>query len=233
MELSTKVYVFPLFSLLLLLSQYSNLYFVTADSRQPEATTTRRRKTLLRRGDRSENNHRDLLETGQNIARSLGEKELLVIRIESDNSTTASEEQLFNDVFDDEVTVSKQFEACSRGKLTMKPAQNQNKNITNGVTTVKLDSVVGKTAKQVYLAIEEQGPTRFGKELSEFDQVMICMPIGVLNHENQKRWTAFAAAPMKYRKFITIYSDEWCSSVSAGMHEIGHTFGLDHANEGN
>ena len=231
MKLSTKVYVFTLFSILLLL-QYSNVYFVTADSRQPEATT-RRRNTLLRRGDTSESN-RDLLETGQNIARSLGEKELLVIRIESDSSTTATEAQLFNDIFDDEVNVSKQYEACSRGKLTMKPAQNQNKNINNGVTTVKLDSVVGKTTEEVYLAIEEQGPARFGKELSEFNQVMICMPLGALVNNNGKltdKWIAFVPGKRPYLQFMSIYSDEWCSSVSAGMHEIGHTLALQHAGE--
>ena len=96
------------------------------------------------RGAHPEANSRRLFEMGpSNVNRSMGEKELLVVRIEAnDSSTTASEKQLSDHIFDDEVTVSKQLEACSHGKLTIKPATG--KNIKNGVTTVEFDFIMEK-----------------------------------------------------------------------------------------
>lgn len=33
--------------------------------------------------------------------------------------------------------------------------------------------------------------------------------------------------------WLSVYKDEWCNSLSAGMHEVSHNLGLDHAWEGN
>merc|ERR1719183_1162491 len=31
--------------------------------------------------------------------------------------------------------------------------------------------------------------------------------------------------------YLSVYNDSWCSSLSAGMHELGHNMGLGHAGE--
>jgi hypothetical protein len=33
--------------------------------------------------------------------------------------------------------------------------------------------------------------------------------------------------------WLSVYKDEGCNSLSAGMHEVSHNLGLDHAWEGN
>ena len=146
-----------------------------------------------------------------NIARSMGTKTLLVIRVESpalalslsssnsnanananayahskySGSTTASQDQLIQDIFGNEGTNNKedgvssssslvsQFRACSHGKLLLQPAttattvvatdpgqdpeQGRPTTIKNGVVTVQLDeSVVGRTTQEVYQDIEAQ-----------------------------------------------------------------------------
>eukprot|EP00536_Pseudo-nitzschia_multiseries_P003495 jgi/Psemu1/7912/gm1.7912_g len=183
---------------------------------------------------------RNLLELGSlNTARYLGEKELLVIRIEAqDSSTTLSESDLRRDIFESEVNLPNQYEACSRGKLKFKPAQGTN--INNGVATIQLDKVVGKMGYtsndgSVVKEIESKALSLFGRAFRQFDQVMICMPPGVTVVNPQgavtDKYTAFVPGDKPYAFFLSIYNDEWCTSLSAGMHEVGHNLGLNHAGE--
>jgi hypothetical protein len=168
------------------------------------------------------------------IDRSFGEKELLVIRIQAaDSSTTATKAQLFQDIFDDKANLSKQLKACSHGKLTMKPATGRN--IDNGVTTIQLNSVVGRTTQAIINEIDSDATSLFGRALNQFDHVMMCMPPGTMflngKGQNTDGWHAYVPGDHRYASFMSVYNDQWCSSVSAGMHEIGHNLGLDHANE--
>ena len=178
---------------------------------------------------------RSLVETGtSNANRSFGEKDLLVVRIEAkDSSTTATEEELIGDIFDDEITFTKQMNSCSHGKLTINPATG--KNINNGVTTIKLNHVVGRSTDSIIEAIDADSISLFGKALNEFDHVMFCMPPGMIfvnsNSEATKSWQAYVPGHWRYTNFVTVFNDEWCSSISAGMHEIGHNLGLEHSNE--
>jgi hypothetical protein len=208
---------------------------------RPLTQTTTTTATLRGNDDRNDSSnsnsrHRDLLEVSSpNKDRASGKKELLVIRIESpDGSTTASEAQLFNDIFDDEVNISKQYEQCSHGKLKFQPARG--KNIHNGVTTVMMSKgAVGRNTKEIYNELSTNAVSLFGRPLQNFDEVMLCMPKGTtLENSNGRftqQWIAFVPGEYPYYNFLSIYNDEWCSSVSAGMHEIGHTLGLQHANE--
>ena len=174
------------------------------------------------------------------VHRTFGEKELLVIRIEGKDgpSTTASKEQLINDIFNDEtIGVSKQFAACSKQQFLLQPAGGS-PNIENGVITVELETVEGSTTQSIYREIERLSLNTdyFGRKLEEFDQVMICMPQGVVKPElneqkNGGKWLAYVPTEMPYKNYMSIYNDEWCSSVSTGMHEIGHTIGLGHSGE--
>lgn len=169
-----------------------------------------------------------------NSNRSIGQKELLVIRIEArDSSTTATEEQLFDDVFNGEITFTKQMNSCSHGKLTINPATGQN--INNGITTIKLDNVVGKSSDSVVEEVEKDAVLLFGRSLNEFNHVMFCMPYGTLfkngKGELSTTWHAYVPGDWRYTNFVTIYNDRWCSSISAGMHEVGHNLGLEHSNE--
>ena len=56
------------------------------------------------------------------------------------------------------------------------------------------------------------------------DHVMYCLPPGTMPYigyawtEGRNRW-------------LSVYSDNWCTYLSSQMHEIGHSFGLSHSGE--
>ena len=204
------------------------------DPSKDSSTNTRKELRGRNRRRLRHRRRRNLLETGtSDIHRSFGEKELLVVRIQaSDSSTTASEEQLYRDIFANDVTLTKQLEVCSHGQLTMKPATGNN--INNGVTTIQLNKVVGRTTDDVVKEIENKSASLLGRALNQFNHVMVCMPNGIKKitlGEVKDTWHAYVPGEHRHTHFLTIYHDDWCSSVSAGMHEIGHNLGLDHSNE--
>lgn len=173
--------------------------------------------------------------------RAIGEKELLVIRIDGrdGSSTTASRESLINDIFRNRINVSKQFAACSKNQFLLRPAEGS-PNIQNGVVSVQVDRVQGMDAAVIYQEIEllSTSTNYFGRPLEEFDQVAICMPPGVTTprmedeqHQDSNNWIAFVPTELPYNTYMSIYNDEWCSSVSSFMHEVGHTLGLKHSEE--
>ncbi len=190
----------------------------------------------------SKNTKRELVPSGppKISNRAFGEKELLVIRVEGKDgsSTTESREKLIENIFTDEISVSNQFAACSNNQFLIRPAEGS-PNIDNGVITVEVDKVTGVDAAVIYQEIEtlSLSTNHFGRPLEDFDHVAICMPPGVttlrLEEEQQenRKWIAFVPTESPYTTYMSIYNDEWCSSVSAMMHEIGHNLGLQHSGE--
>lgn len=227
-----SIFYFSFFSLIGIFASAEHAIIRSSSSREPLATGRTSLRALVGNGALLETTT-ETIDTS-NFDRTVGEKELLVIRIQaSDSSTTATKTQLFQDIFDDKVNVSKQLKACSHGKLTMKPATGRN--INNGVATMQLNSVVGRTTQAIINELDNDALSLFGRALNQFDHVMMCMPPGTnfLNGSGRimDGWQAYVPGDHKYSSFMSVYNDQWCSSVSAGMHEFGHNLGLDHANE--
>ena len=227
-----SIFYFSSFSLIGIFASAEHAMTRSASSQEPLSTGRSSIRALVDNGALFETTAETI--NPSNFDRSIGEKELLVIRIQaSDSSTTATRAQLFQDIFVDKVNLSKQLKACSHGKLTMKPATGRN--INNGVATMQLNSVVGRTTRAIINELDNDALSLFGRALNEFDHVMVCMPPGTkfLNGNGQAKdgWNAYVPGDHKYSSFMSVYNDQWCSSVSAGMHEIGHNLGLDHANE--
>jgi len=146
-----------------------------ADSSRAPITTDSPRNTLRRSAT-----SRDLIDNGPGINRVNGNKVLLVIRVEStDSSSSLSQDELIKKIFTDEITVVKQFKSCSRGKFILNPANGPT--IKNGVATIQLNqSIKGKKTHDVYAEIEKKGYGQFGRDLKDFSHVMICMPKGTI-----------------------------------------------------
>jgi hypothetical protein len=162
-----------------------------------------------------------------------GDRRILVVRvIADDKSTTASVSDLRMDVFDDLVNVATQYKACSHDKLNFRKANNRaltgnsgggNTGISGGVTTVRVPVSTDEGDSAMRNAIVGILNDNFGVSSPSqlADHVMLCLPADTMNG------IAYAGVG----SWMSVYNNEWCSSVSTQMHEIGHNLNLAHANE--
>ena len=163
-----------------------------------------------------------------------GTKSVLVVRvIASDASTTDTVERLSDSVFGnnadgngaDAANLASQYDACSHGKLTFVEAPDRTGtdiSIVNGATTVTVSTATTEGDGVMNNAIITELNTQFGvsnpTELA--DHVMHCLPPGTMGG------IAYAYLPGT----LSVYSDTWCTSLSAQMHEVGHNLGFHHSN---
>ena len=172
---------------------------------------------------------------GKNKSRNLnaieGNKSLLVVRvIASDASTTASQEELADSVFGnagDAVNLKSQYSDCSHGRLNFVEAENRegaNTNISGGAVTVTLDTLIAEQDAVMRNAITAKLNAEFGvtSPTQLADHVMYCLPPGTMS----------GIAYAFINSWMSVYSDNWCTYLSAQVHEIGHNLGLAHSNEG-
>jgi hypothetical protein len=193
----------------------------------PEGHSARFLSNVVDTDDQEEHERR-------NLAKVNGKRKILVVRVIANNrATTAGESALARDVFDDSVNVATQYKACSQGKLNFVKANNRairgaNKgrgetSIRNGVTTVRVNMSTGKGDGAMVNAITAALKQNFGVSSPArlANHVMYCLPRGTMN----------GIAYAYVNSWMSVYSDQWCGSLSGQMHEIGHNLNLGHANE--
>ena len=168
--------------------------------------------------------------TNRKLATVIGDKTVLIVRvIAKDKSTSKSESQLSDSVFGtngDKVNLKSQFGACSKGKLNIIPAASRTRNgntISAGSTTVTVKVKTKDGDQKMVNAITNALNDNFGVSNPNLlaDHVMYCLP--------SKTMSGIAYA--WYNSWNSVYSDDWCTSVSAQMHEIGHNLNLKHSGE--
>jgi hypothetical protein len=165
-----------------------------------------------------------------------GTKTVLVVRvIASDASTTDTVERLSDFVFGnnadgngaDAANLRSQYAACSHDKLLFAEAPARTGasiSIANGATTVTVTTATTDGDGVMNNAITAELNAQFGvsspTELA--DHVMHCLPPNTMNG------IAYANLP----GWRSVYSDQWCTYLSAQIHEIGHNLGFHHSGEG-
>lgn len=143
---------------------------------------------------------------------------VLVSTLDSSPSFSADDvkDVLFNK---DRVNMMTQYDACSFGKLKFRLAPAGVISVTVNQPASDFDSGLSLvTAAQVEL--ERTSPFTMA-QLGE--KVLVCLPPNV----GSRPWVASAGVGHWRAQF----NDEWCLSLSATMHEIGHLLGLTHANQ--
>lgn len=160
------------------------------------------------------------------LTKTIGVLNTLVIRVSDKHNVQpdASIDRLKNDVFDDASSLKTQTEACSYGKVEIKPFQGNtpnNKYISNGIVDVKIDYSIGSGDDGMDQAALKAANEQLG-DLNDpmFDLIMFCFPPG-------NNFLAFAYPNSKY----SFYNNQWCGFVAAQMHEVGHNLGLAHSGQ--
>jgi hypothetical protein len=113
-------------------------------------------------------------------------------------SPSASVVQLRDDIFLDSSCLSSQYNACSKGKLTIPEGLIENITIAANPTN---------TTKEI---LESQATAKVSR--TGYDLVMFCQPGGTTG------WIAYAYI----NSWNSYYNNNWCQYVSAQLHEVGH-----------
>ncbi len=154
-----------------------------------------------------------------------GNKTVLVIRAKvADSETSPSSVELALKVFgvgagQDDFNLSSGYDECSYGKLKFTPTQESSKT-ENGVLSVTISNVFVENSgiDEIRDAMIEKAKNDLGvSNLQEIaDYTMVCIPPGT-----EGGWVAYAYV----NSWLSVYNDNWCTSPSAQMHEIGHNIG--------
>lgn len=148
-----------------------------------------------------------------------GTKKTLVLRVNApDVSTTASLSELSDSIFGtsgDPVNLRSQYKACSFNKLDFEPvngASSSGVQVTNGAYDVFISQVVTNVDNGIVRdAVITAGNTALGNMESQYNHVIQCIPSGTSGG-----WLAYAY--LNY--YLSVYNDNWCTFVSAQMHEV-------------
>jgi hypothetical protein len=141
-----------------------------------------------------------------------------VIRISaSDVQPTTSRTQLQSTLFSTTgINFMTQYKAVSFGKLQWSLA-------ASGVVDIQVPNTVASygTATALVTAAQKQIKTKYQiTEVSAMaDKIVMCLPAGTGS------WAASAGV----NHWRAQFNNDWCTSLSGTMHELGHTLGLLHA----
>lgn len=152
-----------------------------------------------------------------------GERKVLIVRVKANDSVTSSSKAVLareilgvesDDGETDGFNLATGFRDCSYNKLTFVPTDYSK--AKNGVYTVKINTnVVNKKFTEVRNIVLDQLRSDFSMNNlnNVFDHVMICMPPGTVSNNGNNKWAAYGIV----NGYVTVFNDNWCTSVSAQM----------------
>jgi hypothetical protein len=162
--------------------------------------------------------------------RQLVEKEgdvtLLVVRVIGlDGSPSMNRASLHNSIFDKEASLRKQYYKCSAGKLNIYPTD-------KGVLEVRVNmNINGANVADVVGAVDDEGLKQLTGVTSfrdYADLTMFVVPPGT-RWRGDFGWSAYAVIDGR----ASVVNDSRVNYLGVQMHELGHNFGLNHANRVN
>ncbi|OEU11691.1 hypothetical protein FRACYDRAFT_244814 [Fragilariopsis cylindrus CCMP1102] len=171
------------------------------------------------------------------IPSSKGEATMLLVRISTnDRTTSSSRSELYEKTFSDEegFSMASQFDACSYGDFTIVPDPNNDHHKQRLAMDLKLDMYIdndSNTTRGVVGNMAMQLLKSSYANLDEVDLIQFCMPPGTKKFRSSTNdyvsWSAYANVGGRYS--YANDEDDWCNSVSAKIHEVGHNLNLLHS----
>jgi hypothetical protein len=153
---------------------------------------------------------------GQNMPRrklkSIGTKNMLVLRVNADDSSTTTSETKLSDSWfgtdNDSLNLKSQYAACSQNKLLCNAANTDK--VSNGVFTVTISvAVKNLPSENAINPVLSAAQKELGNGFPGIDHVILCLPPGTSGS-----WIAYAWL----NHYLSVYNDVWCNSVSTQMH---------------
>ena len=150
----------------------------------------------------------------------------------ADAQATVRMDQMRDSLFGtsgDEITLKSIYEGCSRGKLSIVPAKNQNSVtgsgaiLTGGILELQVGVPLGSPENLVRNAVADGIVAQFGvaspHELA--DHIIYVYPEGVMD----------LASYSFVNHWQTVCTDTYCLNANLQAHEIGHNLGLADSGE--
>ena len=181
---------------------------------------------------------------GRKLANFLGKQTILGVRvIAKDSTTTSNETVLGNSIFGSDdykepnsvLSLAAQIKACSYDKMNImkaidRPGRSQNSgdvSIINGMITVRIPFVSTTEGDAIMrnaisTEINDIFDVNSPEELADY--IIYCLPPDTF----KKGKIAYAYM----NSWLSVFNDEWCTSASLLMHELGHSMNFGHPNGG-
>lgn len=127
------------------------------------------------------NKGKGIPKNGRNLAPVVTTRRVLAVRIQANDRTTSSSEDIIRDkifgTYGDEVNLRERFQSCSYGEMLIEPVETQK--ISGGVFTIRVNTTVNGTGDAVVReATLSALSAALGDLPSQFDHVMLCIPPG-------------------------------------------------------
>ena len=191
----------------------------------------KQRQLLRTRGNRTQDQQQSTKQDHRHIERQLAPSsstnmKTIIVRVKGNDgsqpidSANSMREMVFGT---SGVSVATQLKSCSFDKLQLTPY-----NGGNGQTSVVDIQVTATPSTSTTSTIAQLARTQF-RQLYDYDSVglvIYCLPEGTDNGGTTK-WVAYAYVSGKE----SFYNNQWCGSLSALSHEIGHSMGFLHSGE--
>jgi hypothetical protein len=124
-------------------------------------------------------------------------------------------QELRDRIFGSGVGLKTQMADCSFDQLEFQDAGGLEITLPRNMAYYTNSSLIRAGAEQAILNLHKVTPDKLA------DKVMFCQPPG------SGGWLANAGV----NHWMSQYNNEWCLSLSANMHEIGHNLGLLHSSD--
>ena len=153
---------------------------------------------------------------GRGLAQANGISSVLAVKSKGNDSPVVSSSVgvLSESVFggpNDAVNLKSQMNDCSHGKLQMTMAQGTNIPV-GGVAEATVDIPSYHANSGTFQNLVLDALTTQGINYGTFDHVMICVPPNMYYFDSTSSFIAYGYI----NSWLTVYSDKWCTYVSAG-----------------